>query len=105
MQDRRPHSAADPAARAQAERANQNAALARDTAFRAEQADARWSGSTAAALRQVLTTPGDAAGAVRAVDCRTTTCRVELVPGAAGDMNEFLAQVASRMTSAVGAMV
>jgi hypothetical protein len=95
----------DPAGRAEADRANRQSAQARDAAFRAEPTDARWSGTTAATLRQMLAAPGQAPVAVRAVDCRAKTCRVEIAANGTGDMNELLAGIASRMTDAVGAMV
>jgi hypothetical protein len=99
-----PYPPGDTTARAAAERADRQSSLARDAAFRAEPADSSASTGTAAALRRMLDTPGDLSVAVRSVDCRSKTCRVEIAPNGATDVNEFLAGLASRMSGA-GTMI
>ncbi len=99
---------ADAAGRAEARRLNLQLARTRDTAFRAELVDAQWSSSTTAALRRALIASDTASFSVGAIDCRSKTCRAEVTAvtvNGAGDLNEFLAGVSTRMTDAASSVV
>src|SRR6187455_2751296 len=79
-----------PAARAEALRVDRRQARERDAAFRAESTEAGWSRAAAAALRRAWNAAERQAVTVRAIECRSRTCRVEVVPQSSGELNDML---------------
>lgn len=99
-----PRKPTDAAARAEAQQADQRVVAARDTAFRAEPADAQWAGGAAAALRQALGSANGPAPVILALECRSRTCRAEVTPPDDSDPDEWLAATAARMSGGLGAL-
>jgi hypothetical protein len=93
----------DPAAQAEAQRRRQEQMAVLEAAFRQESADYQWSSQTAMVVQEALTSNETAQTVVRNVECRSRTCRVEVVndgPGIPADfMPMFAMQVASVLPS------
>jgi hypothetical protein len=94
-----------PAARAAAQLALHQQAKARNAAFLAEPADAEWSKAAAAALRHALDAPEAKLLTLRALECRSKTCRVEIVPDGNADLNDVLPRVLMHAANALTALI
>ncbi len=94
-----------PAARAAAQLALQQQARDRNTAFLAEQLDAGWAKAATAALRQALNTPEAKPLALRAVECRSKTCRVEIVPDGKAELSDVLPRVLDHAADTLTALI
>ncbi len=97
----------DPEVRAEARRAAEQLAAARDTAFRAERIDARWAGAMSAELRQAFAAAagaGTGAVAVRSLDCRSTSCRVEVAANDEPNLGELLAALSAKLPNGIGSV-
>ena len=81
----------DAVARAEADRMERLRAAASEAAFRSEDYDARWSAGTAAAVRAAFSTQDGRGGdAVRNVECRSLTCRIEIGADASAEVERRL---------------
>ena len=88
----------DPAARAEADRVEQGRVAVSETAFRTEGLDARWSQSTAAAMRAALSVSDETVrDHVRSVECRSQTCRVEISADAGATLEQDMPVLIGRL--------
>lgn len=77
----------DPLARAEADRAEAVRVAATEAAFRAEPRVLAWSEATAAGLRDALSlTSASLRSAARSVECRSSSCRIEIDDDAVPDL-------------------
>lgn len=96
---------ADPGARAAAERQLQDAATERDAAFRREAANPQWAGSTALALQQALAGDGSAGAlSARSVECRASSCRVEIADDGSDGIDDALSRFGARVAERLASM-
>lgn len=96
----------DPAARAEVERQLQTAAAERDAAFGREAADPQWAGSTALALQQALAGDGTAGAlSAKSIECRASSCRVEIADDGSEDLDEALSRFGARVADRLGTLV
>jgi hypothetical protein len=92
-----PHT--DPEARLEAERAELLRMASTESTFRREDVDARWSQSTIAAVRAALADAKDPLrNAVRSVECRSQSCRVEIDADGDGPLRQDLPLILGRLT-------
>jgi hypothetical protein len=68
----------DSIAQAEEDRKSKQMMEAKDSEFRSEQADAQWSSQTSATIRQAVGNDPAFRDSVRNIDCRSSTCRVEI---------------------------
>ena len=68
----------DPAARLQYQRQREDHMAEVETRFLAEQTDSRWSSLTSLTVRQAMGTGEQGLGKLQSIDCRSSTCRIEL---------------------------
>lgn len=80
----------DPAALAQAEKEDQERLEGSETNFEQEHADPRWSSETATVLQEVVSSDETAQGALRGIECRSNTCRVEMADDNSGKLASFI---------------
>jgi hypothetical protein len=79
----------DPVARQEAQQTERMRIATSEAAFQGERGDGRWAQATTSAIQAALTQVDDAVrGQVRSIECRSTSCRVEINAGA----NDSLAQ-------------
>ena len=67
------------------------------SAFGQEIVDTDWSVATTARLHEALGHGTDSGALIRAVECRSTTCRVELVDDGSGKFNEMFAMATLKL--------
>jgi hypothetical protein len=79
-------------------------AESREATFRAETLDARWSTATIAKLQQALSTADAGAPAVRSVECRSRTCRVEIGAADPQQLDTFMPGFANRIAATLGSI-
>jgi hypothetical protein len=94
----------DPATQAEAERRRQEQMAVLETTFRQEPSDYRWSSQATLAVQEALASNETAQAAVRDIECRSRTCRVEIADDGTGMMLAnfmpmFALQVASVLPS------
>jgi len=95
----------DPTQRAEDDRAMQALTAERESAFRAEPMDTRWALSMQTQLQQALTAETETpAPALRSIECRSRTCRVELLAASGSDLSGYLPAFASRMAGQLDSM-
>lgn len=79
-------------------------AESREATFRAEALDARWSTATIAKLQQALSTADAGAPAVRSVECRSRSCRVEIGAADPQQLDAFMPGFANRIAATLGSI-
>lgn len=95
----------DPMQRAEEERAMLALNAERESAFRAEPTDSRWARSMQSQLQQALTAETETpAPALRSIECRSRTCRVELLAAPGSDLAGYLPAFASRIGGQLDSM-
>ena len=75
----------DPAARAAVERQRQEQMAVLEANFQQEPTDRGWSSEAVAAVQEVLASDETVQTAVRGIECRSSTCRVELADDDTGE--------------------
>lgn len=100
----------DPAARAEAENAERLRSAQVESTFQREVRDERWSAPTAASVQRALAEDGGTLReAVRSIECRAQTCRVEINDDGTGPsaamMPVFINRMASVLPTVAGAQV
>jgi hypothetical protein len=80
----------DPAARAEAERDRQAHMAVLEASFWQEPADQGWSSAAAAAVQDALAFDDTAQAAMRSLECRSTTCRLEMADDNTGELAKVL---------------
>lgn len=76
----------DPAARAEAERERQEQMAVIEADFRQEPTDPHWSSEAAAAVQEAMAGDEAARTALRNIECRANTCRVEMTDDDTGKL-------------------
>jgi hypothetical protein len=89
--------ARDPLGAAQAERARSRGVAMREAAFRAEDMDLDWAASARAQLQQVFTSEPAGHVQLRSIECRASSCRLELADDGAVPLEGTLAELAHRI--------
>jgi hypothetical protein len=69
-----------------------------DGAFRKETRDPQWSPATAAAVQAALVADNELRMLVRGVECRSHTCRVELLDDGSGKLGALLPALAQAVS-------
>ncbi|MFM8331663.1 MAG: hypothetical protein ACKN9T_08235 [Candidatus Methylumidiphilus sp.] len=91
----------DPIAQAEAERQRQEQMAAVEANFRGEAADRSWSERTTATVQHALAGQVAIQSSLRSVECRSSTCRVELSGGNAAALDKSLPLFANRLTESL----
>jgi len=68
-----------------------------DAAFRNEATDPRWAATTTVAVQAAITETGELRQLARSVECRSSTCRVELTDNGSGKLASVLPAFAMRV--------
>jgi hypothetical protein len=79
-----------PAARAEADRQYQEQMKIVEANFQQERIDSRWSSDTAAAVQEAVASDDTAQAALRNINCRSNTCRVEMAGDNTGELAKFM---------------
>lgn len=87
----------DPVARAEAERRHQEQVAAVEAAFQSEPADPQWSSQTTMVVQEALASSETVQTAVRNIECRSHTCRVEVSDENTGTLAKFMPVFALQM--------
>ncbi|MES2353484.1 MAG: hypothetical protein V4568_03605 [Pseudomonadota bacterium] len=87
----------DPLARAEAEKAHQKQMAGVEAAFRNEPNDSKWSSRAASTLQDALTGDDAARANMRNVECRSHTCRVEIIDDGSGQLAKSMPLIAQRV--------
>ena len=88
----------DAVARQEAQQAERLRIAASESAFQSQASDPRWSQGTTASIQAMLAQSDEAVRAqVRSVDCRATTCRVEINAGGGQEMQEQLPMIVAQL--------
>jgi hypothetical protein len=97
----------DPAARAKAERERQEQMAVVEANFQQEPTDQMWSFEAAGAVQEALANDEMGQTALRSIECRSSTCRVEMADddtgGLAKGLPVFLQQLAETLPGSVTA--
>jgi hypothetical protein len=80
----------EPESRAEQERKHRSYLAGVEAAFRAEATDPSWSSASASAVQAALVATSELRPLARAVDCRSHTCRVEIVDDGSGKLGKLL---------------
>jgi hypothetical protein len=97
-----PNPRTDPAARAKAERVEQQRIAATEAAFRSENEDARWSQGSVIAIRAALKDADEALrNRVSGVECRSQSCRVVIAGDTGGSAGQELSSFMNRLALAL----
>jgi hypothetical protein len=95
-----PNPRTDPAARLEAERAEQQRLASTEAAFRGEKEDARWSQGSLASVRAAFAeADGSLRGQVSSVECRSQSCRVVIGGDTRGAAGQDLSSVMNRLAA------
>lgn len=95
--------------REEAERKHREYMAERETSFRKEPEDPRWAAATAAALHAAMADDRELRASARSVECRSSTCRLELTDDGSGRLDRlvprFAMHVAQELRSATATRV
>jgi hypothetical protein len=80
----------DPAARAEAERVRQEQMAVIEATFRQEPIDREWSFKATGAVQEVLASADTVRPALRSLECRSQTCRMELAEDDTGELEKSM---------------
>jgi hypothetical protein len=89
--------AADPETRAEAEHRRRQYMAGLDAAFRNEMMDPRWSPVTLAMVQTAISGDDNLKLLAPAVECRSHTCRMEIVDDGTGKLGQIIPQFAQRL--------
>jgi len=89
----------DPLARAEAENNRKKQMAAVESDFRKERSDPKWSSRTTSLVQNILNIDDVTRAETRSVECRSQSCRIEIVDDGSGELSKTMPLLAQRFAS------